>query len=97
MSTLTKFVMAMIAVLFVSLAVVVILKAQPTQFEQPAAFAPMNPTPLEPQVGTPEPAPPEFGIPQPPIVTDPTSPPRRRLLPGRRQGLFGGRFRQPKP
>ena len=95
MSTLAKFVMAMIAVLFIALATVVILKAQ-TPLEQPAITAPMDPTPLEPNLGTQEVTPPELIT--PPSASPATPPPKRRILPGnrQRQGILGGRRRTPQ-
>jgi hypothetical protein len=93
MSTLAKFIMAMIAVLFIALATVVILRSQ-APLEQPAISAPMDPTPLDPNLGVQELTPP--GLISPPTAVPTNPPPKRRILPGnrQRQGVLGGRFRR---
>jgi hypothetical protein len=94
MSTLAKFVMATIAILFIALATVIILKAQ-TPLEEPVISAPMDPAPLDPAPLDPVPLDPQAGTPEPSPSAEPTTPNKRKFLPGNRR--LGNRLRRTPP
>jgi len=99
MSTLGKVIVAAIAVLFVAIAATVVVKTHAAQAEQPAIAAPMDPAPLEPKAE--QKAGQEQGVavvPQHPKgpQASPKGCPKKKLMPGKRQGLFH-RFRHQEP